>query len=1084
MKTPFSFSRLALGALLAALFAGCPQVPDADPLVPAPRVLSFTASASEVAPGTQVKLSWSVENAASIKIEELRLGLVSGVEGNAGEVDVAVAEDSFYVLTVRNSRGVSDTAVVSVRVTSTSQAELLFSSLPTVIDAGDEVTLGWAAPGASTVTITAAPGGAIDLGGQGATGSLVLRPQTTTTYTLSAGGRTATTTVTVRPTVLGFAASPTSADAGSTVTLSWQTANATRVQLTAPGRGTLVDETDAARVAQGSFDDMIPAQVDPGQLFSYRLLVSGAGGVQLTKDVVVTVKGNPVITSFTGPQYARIATDGGTSTLTLAWQTSEAETASIRAEAVEIYRTPEPALAATGSLVLPVPAVDTTYTLTARASRGGEVSRTVRVDVVAEPTVALTATPAQVTAGAPVVLSWTGQHIRNVAITSSVTGAVRIDSGELDTGSVTVFPNADQTYTIVVDNTFGQTATATAAVTVTGSIGLALSPAAGTLRQGQPVAVSWTVPNATPEIVGLAHDFVDTRAASTGFDDISDGGTRLTFPSTGNIVTTIDTTFRTTLFGRPVGDRITVNRYGYLTFGEPGRVNGANSVDEQLPSAKLEPFSIAPYWESLTLSAAYWRVKQVDGVQVLIVQWDSSTASFQAKVYASGRVDFEYKTLPTTVNGRAGITGERPEQSVVAPTPVVNVGVTFFGPRASPVNMPAFAGPVGGNLVLGAGQLLRVSATLTDVVTPLDFSISEAQVSSTVGVPGQWVELRNGRSTPVDLTGWTFGLADAGTVALTGSVPARGVLVVGASTDPALNDDAGVNVAVANLDFTGLTTLTLSNGGPHSSVVIVPTDGGAAFDAGIAVVNDPAAYRVSTGSAVTWCPATTAYGSQLGTPGRDTGCGFPYALSTTPFGYLDISDGGTALATDLDDDVDTVSLTAAPVPFFGTLQTAMHVSTNGFVSFQPTAAAIDDYFSGSTPSTSNTNAAVAAFARDLSANTPFFPNANVYVKRLGAGEDPFAAAPHWIVQWHHFSFYTSSTTTVDDYNFQLKFFDDGVIEVHFAEMNSRNSSQYGSGADTVSWLENPAGTQSLAINVRSARAPGISPFSAFRYTPR
>ena len=89
------------------------------------------------------------------------------------------------------------------------------------------------------------------------------------------------------------------------------------------------------------------------------------------------------------------------------------------------------------------------------------------------------------------------------------------------------------------------------------------------------------------------------------------------------------------------------------------------------------------------------------------------------------------------------------------------------------------------------------------------------------------------------------------------------------------------------------------------------------------------------------------------------------------------------------------------------------------------------------------------------------------------------------MQWHHYSFFTfiiSSTSLADDYNFQVKLFDDGVIEYHYQQMASVTSAQYCSGRSAVSWLEGTSGT-ALTINAQSSN-PGISPRSAFRFVPR
>ena len=72
---------------------------------------------------------------------------------------------------------------------------------------------------------------------------------------------------------------------------------------------------------------------------------------------------------------------------------------------------------------------------------------------------------------------------------------------------------------------------------------------------------------------------------------------------------------------------------------------------------------------------------------------------------------------------------------------------------------------------------------------------------------------------------------------------------------------------------------------------------------------------------------------------------------------------------------------------------------------------------------------------------------------------------------------------IDELDFQVKLFDDGVIEFHYGRMASGSYTRRATGINTVTWLENPAGTQALVINARSV-TPGISPHSAFRFSPR
>ncbi len=1076
MKTSSLVSRIAFGTLLGSLLAGCPEVPPADPLEPAPSVTSFTASQTEVPVGTTIKLTWATENATSVKIDELKLGSVSGVSGNSGEVDVAITGDSLFVLTARNNRGASDTAVVSVRV-GQGAGEVLFTGLPSVITAGQSATLAWSAPGATAVTIVANPGGAVDVQGQGGSGSVSVSPSANTTYILTAGLRTATTMITVKPTVLSFTASTLSADAGSTVTLSWSTANATRVQLSAPGRGNLVDETNAAQVAQGSFDDTLPTDVDPGALFSYQLTVTGPGET-LTRSVIVSINGNPAVVTFTAPKYVSAATaDGG---ITLAWTTREADVVTIAANGTEFFRAPEGSLAA-GTLNLPTPSADTVYQLTAKNSRGGSDSKTATVDLVGAPTITLTASPTTITPGDPVTFSWTGTDVRNLRLVSPFGGTLAALTDVMDTGSVPgtfTFANTS-VVRVEADNGAGDTTSATATITVTN--GLSLSQPAGAVRSGEAVALSWT---GGTTITGLPHNDVVVRSPSTGFDDISSTGTAVSLSSTDDAVAEIvPIGFSAPFYDRMVGDRVYANTNGFLSFGP---INPRNYVEVALPSAKMEPYSIAASWNDNFSVSIHWQVKTMGNDKVLIVQWTiGSTQNFQIKLYTTGQIDLEYGAYSGTA-GFVGINGPTTGSGIATTaTPAANTGITFFGPKTSPVSVPVFEQLTLIGTVTLAGQSLVVTHDVGPVVRGNELYVDEALVvpAPLVGAPGQWFEIYNSREVALDLSGWSFAAADGGSAAsLSGTIPSRGVLVVGASTDSSLNDDAGVQLALTGLDpgspDAGSVALARNGGNLNTYTWSDPTPGSA-------LVRDIGPFKLSTDTSALaphsqTCLATAPFGSQspqqLGTPGQPGDCGFGYSWHRINGGFRDISTTGTVVTlSSLDEGFGTVPLAAAPFTFFGAQQTSVRVSSNGFLTFDPTGA--NSSFANNMPSTTDANGVLAIFAGNLlgSAST-----GAVYTQRLAAGADPNAPGAHWIIQWSHWGHSSSST---DDLNFEAKLFDDGTIEYHYGLMHSTSSSQYGSGISSVTWLENPTGTQALVINANSF-TPGVSSNTGVRFSPR
>lgn len=1090
-----TFRRLSL--LLASLgLLACPAAPLPDPLEPAPRVVSFTGSAQEVDLGGSVTLTWAVENAASLRIDELKLGSISGVEGATGTVDVAVTENALFVLTARNERGASDTAVVSVRVRQGGRAgTVLFTALPQQLAYGDSATLAWSAPGARAVTLTADPGGAIEVGTQVTSGSVAVAPTVSTTYTLTVDGRASTATVTVAPAILSFSGSAIeqgtdagapAADAGvdagtptQPVTLRWKAAGGTRAEISAPGRGTLFTTTDGAEVAAGTFTDAVPATVDPSALFSYRLTVTN-GGTTVTQDLVLSVSGRPAVLTFTAPALVKASTDGGV--IPLAWTTSDADALSVSADGVEFFRATQ-AQVASGTLQVPVPAADTTYEVTATNSRGGRATRSATVDVVGLPTLTAMASPASAMAGQEVTISWSGEHIREVRVRVAGVGTIASRAGVLDTGSVVVSVAQTSTVTVEADNGLGDLATADVTITVANPFTLTQAPT-GALRAGQDITLSWTT---SGEAAGFAHREVLERTMSTGFDDISATGTRVTFASTIDGSASFEPPFRMPFFDRIVGEKVWVSTNGYLTFSSS--LNPNNYSEVALPNGKIEPYSIAGNWDDTSVSTGagvYWQVKPTGTGQVLIVQWSNvGSSTWQAKLYSSGQVDLEYLTFGGS--GVAGIQGPRGDWGFTLPSArAANKGFTFFGPVPSPLSTTVrYERPLLGTLVLGNREML-VRHGVGAVLRPNELTVGEALVApaAAVGAPGRWFELFNNRDSDIDLAGWGLTLPDAGVLPLTGTVPANGTWVLGASADRSLNDDAGVQLELA--DLAGLATasgsVTLGRAGALGSYAwSSPT-------AGTAQVVDVGPFRFSNESSTParaqTCAATANFGFQVpaqrGTPGTATGCGFGYRVREIQPGYFDISTTGTALPyTSWDAAYQTLSLTGAPFPWFGVPQTELRVSTNGFLTFDMVSSDNDDYPSAY-PTTGNINGVVAPFWDDL---LGFWTDSEVYTQRVGPNVDPFAAAPHWIIQWTEWSTYTSSASSADRLNFQVKLFDDGSLEIHYGRMESGSSSQYGSGIYANTWIENAAGTQALVVNTQST-TPGISPNSAFRFSPR
>jgi len=1058
---------LALLASLLAL-AGCPKAPEPDPIPPSPTIASFKATPAQVVKGSTTILSWEVSDATSVTIVDAARGAVSGVDNKlSGTVQVQVDASALFVLSATNDRGAKATAVATVSVGGPSQ--LLFLAYPAVIPAGQKGSLVWSAPGAHAVTITPRGGAALDLGGQLESGTVAIDPtDTETTYTLNADGATRDLTVQRGAGIADFTTSKRLAAVADTVTFTWHTTNAQRLVLSTAGRPALLDTMDAARIASGTFDDVIPT-VPAGTVLTWDLAVDGKDGTSHAT-VQVAVGTAPVVLTLTAPEYAKI---GGT--FTLAWTTAGADVVQVSDGASVIYQTVTAPAAASGSLALATPAADTTYTVSAVNSASGEQgSKAALVKPVGAASVtSFTATPATVASGGtPVTLAWNVPGARRLRVTTSEGFTVVSATGPTaETGTVNAYPNGAATYTLEADNTLDPLVTATAgpiAVTTPTLLrGADGGIVFGALTQ---VDLGWSVGGS---VYGLGHEQVDVQATSTGFDDISTTGRKLNFTSRDD--STLSFTprwYETYLYGTRVSSTVVVSTNGFLVFGSSA---SSRPTPTTFPNTALERNFVAPLWMDLVLGSGdiYWQVKGDAPEQVLIVQWThvqqknqpGTDLTFEAKVHQTGVVTFEYQALnPVMASPVIGVQGA-PGVGLSSPSAPSGGGITFFGPKPSPLTLRGGLLPATGFVKVGAGYL-RAQVTF---IAAADLSISEVMARPAAAVDaGQWLEVANESAVPLDLGGWTLDWGDGLTHTIGGSLalPAKSRVVIAQSSDPAEND--GVTASYATnfqVPVDGGTVSLQLGGAPVASARWDSLDGGS----GVATVYDSARLLSRTGVAPTLiCPATRAYGSQvppqLGTPGTDSSC-YGYRLTTIPGSFLDITDGGTKLSASGDDATSTFT-PAVPTPVFGTTAATLSACTNGWLSAASTTATA--YLNSSLPAENSeptAGAFLAPFWDDLTIAAP----AGIWWKRIAAGEDPNNPAPHLVVEWKG----VTRRNQTDDLNFELKVFDDGTIEYHYGVMSGSD----GSGA-TV-WLVNPGATLALPYSINQ---PLITPSSAIRFT--
>jgi uncharacterized cupredoxin-like copper-binding protein len=320
-------------------------------------VVRFDATPSTIAAGQSSQLTWVVQGASSVSIDN-GVGNVAAT----GSTTVTPATTTTYTLTaVAPAGNVTATATVTVNpaVNGTGNPQIIrFEGSPLSIQPGQQSTLSWTTTGATTVSISGV--GAVTLNG-----STTVSPAQTTTYTLSAtssDGKTVTAPVTITvstgtvPQIVVFVANPSTIDAGSSSKLCWQVVGATNITIL-PGIGSNLNANDCATVS-------------PSATTTYTLTATNATG-QIQANTTLTV-GSVKITSFTANPVTSTAAGNP---VVLSWTTQNATSVVLIGSEI-----PAQTLPSNGSLTV-TPITNSVYTLTAYGPGGQTVSGTISVFV-------------------------------------------------------------------------------------------------------------------------------------------------------------------------------------------------------------------------------------------------------------------------------------------------------------------------------------------------------------------------------------------------------------------------------------------------------------------------------------------------------------------------------------------------------------------------------------------------------------------------------------------------------------------------------------------------------------------------------
>lgn len=433
-----------------------------------PTITSFNVAPASIAEGGTVTVTWSVANAANAASITLKGPGINQPVGASGAQTFTLATAGTYTFTLDVVPAVGgcapQTASAPVTVTlipvppgPTCPVINSFTAVPSCTVPGGAVTLTWSITDADAVSINGTNGYPLS-------GSIVVNPLTTTSYTLAgarAGCSTAVRNLTVEvgnpPIINSFNAAPGTIRSGEQAVLNWSISGASGATI----NGVPIDP------AGGSL------AVSPGATTDYVLQATSAGcnGGTVAQTVRVSVQApcpQPRIDYFQANPASVIV---GQAT-TLQWSVSNLEAgATVTLTGPGVGRQ----VGAVDALTVTPPAAPGNYTYRLSAvnpcNPGLVIDQLVTVDVLPCPTpqiVTFTANPSSILQGSGgfIRLSWqvndpSGTGV-GVSINPSVGGGLP-SSGFVDVSA----PATTTTYTLTATNGCGANSSATVTVTIT-----------------------------------------------------------------------------------------------------------------------------------------------------------------------------------------------------------------------------------------------------------------------------------------------------------------------------------------------------------------------------------------------------------------------------------------------------------------------------------------------------------------------------------------------------------------------------------------------------------------------------------------
>lgn len=428
---------------LAVFFVGCdsPSEPDDTPKTTQANILTFKATPSTVQVGQSTILSWAVENAVQVVLED-ETGPILENAPLEGSHEVEPEVDTTWRLVATGTDGIEVTREVTIVVAPAEGPTVSLSADPETIPYGASATLRWESTDADRVILRAGDETLLDTTEE-LSGELVVKPGTATIYEITAigadGESKASAQVVVEALIHFFHGPSERVPVGSSVGLSWKTEGAQSLTLRSP-EGVQV-EIEAGKIGEG----MALAVVGESGIFE---LVARNGQAETKATLEVALLGKPLISQLTATPE-RVTRDELTS-VTIGWEIEDATRAMIVVGEVETQL--EGAQLTQGTLDVELDAA-TTVRLEA-TNAFGTSSRTLEIEAIEAAVVAsFEAVPSRVGTGESFLLRWVADHSETVSLYKG--SEELLSDSTQTTGSISQQIDGDTTFRLEARNALG-----------------------------------------------------------------------------------------------------------------------------------------------------------------------------------------------------------------------------------------------------------------------------------------------------------------------------------------------------------------------------------------------------------------------------------------------------------------------------------------------------------------------------------------------------------------------------------------------------------------------------------------------------